>query len=225
MSHSPSPCNVPSILAKSCQSFGQFYLSRHSGRRLTWQYGLGNAEVKARFKSRSHDLNVSTFALVILLLFEDLGDSDFLTYSVCLSSIYNRLRLNKSQEIKEATAIADNELKRHLQSLACGKFKVLKKHPSGREINEDDAFSFNNDFTCPMQKIKIATVSSKIETTQERKDTRDRIDEERKHQIDVSMVYGCNQLKACINLSDFLLGLYRAYHEGQETYDPHRPHQ
>lgn len=172
MSHSASPCNISPLLAKSCQSFEQFYLSRHSGRRLTWQYGLGNADVRVRFKTRSHDLSVSTFALVILLLFADLGDSDFLTYS----------------EIKEATSIVDNELKRHLQSLACGKFKILKKHPPGRDVDDDDSFSFNNDFTCSMQKIKIATVSSKIETTQERKETRDRIDEERKHQVDACIV-------------------------------------
>ncbi|KAF9444819.1 Cullin-domain-containing protein [Macrolepiota fuliginosa MF-IS2] len=172
MSHSASPCHIPSILAKSCQSFERFYLERHSGRRLTWQYGLGNADVRTRFKNKVHDLTVSTFAVVILFLFEELGDDDFLTYS----------------EIKGATAIVNSELKRHLQSLACGKFKILKKHPPGREINDDDSFSFNNDFTSPIQKIKIATVSSKVETTQERKETRDRIDEERKHQIDACIV-------------------------------------
>lgn len=43
---------------------------------------LGNADVKARFKQRTHDLNVSTYALVVLLLFEELGESDFLTYEV-----------------------------------------------------------------------------------------------------------------------------------------------
>ncbi|KAJ3573649.1 hypothetical protein NP233_g2313 [Leucocoprinus birnbaumii] len=172
MTHSSSPCHIPTLLTKSCQSFEQFYLSRHSGRRLTWQYGLGNAEVKTRFKARTHDLNVSTFALVILLLFEDLPESEILTYS----------------DIKEATSIVDNELKRHLQSLACGKFKVLKKHPPSREISDDDSFSFNNEFTSSMQKIKIATVSSKVETAQERQETRDRIDEERKHQIDACIV-------------------------------------
>jgi hypothetical protein len=131
--------------------------------------------------------------------------------------------LNLAQEIKEGTAITDNELKRHLQSLACGKFKVLKKHPPGREINDDDSFSFNNDFTCPMQKIKIATVSSKIETTEERKETRDRIDEERKHQIDVSTFDCCNTLSSVlISFCSSPLGLSRAYHEGQEAYDAHR---
>ena len=88
MAHSTSLCNIPSILAKSLQSFEQFYLSRHSGRRLTWQYGLGNADVRVRFKNRTHDLNVATFALVILLLFEDVPGGEFLTYAVCRAVVF-----------------------------------------------------------------------------------------------------------------------------------------
>lgn len=38
-----------------------------------------------------------------------------------------------------------------------------------------------------MQKIKISTVIAKVETGEERKVTRDRIDEERRHQTDVSL--------------------------------------
>lgn len=69
-------------MIKTCKSFEQFYLSRHSGRCLTWQPSLGNADVRVTFKKRKHDLNVATFALVILLLFEDLEDDGFLTYEV-----------------------------------------------------------------------------------------------------------------------------------------------
>ncbi|KAF8896373.1 Cullin, partial [Infundibulicybe gibba] len=172
MSHSSSPCNLPEVLLKTCKSFEHFYLSRHSGRRLTWQPSLGNADVRVSFKTRQHDLNVSTFALVILLLFESLSDSEFLTYS----------------EIKNATAIVDGELQRHLQSLACAKFKILKKHPPGRDVNPEDSFSFNDDFTSTLQKIKINTISSRVETGEERKETRDRIDEERRHQTEACIV-------------------------------------
>jgi cullin 3 len=70
-------------MAKACKSFEHFYLSRHSGRRLTWQYSLGNANVNVKFTSRSFELNVATFALVILLRFEDVQNDECLTYSVC----------------------------------------------------------------------------------------------------------------------------------------------
>jgi len=69
--------------------FQKYYDSRHSGRRLTWQGSLGTADVKVRFKARSHDLNVSTHALVVLLLFEDVRGEDTLSYAVshfCTSS-------------------------------------------------------------------------------------------------------------------------------------------
>ncbi|KAJ7593081.1 Cullin-domain-containing protein [Mycena floridula] len=172
MSHSPSPCLLPADMVKATKSFEQFYLARHSGRRLTWQPSLGNADVRVNFKNRKHELNVATFALVILLLFEDLEDDGFLTY----------------EEIKTGTNIEDAELQRHLQSLACAKFKILKKHPPGREVDPKDSFSFNADFTSTLQKIKISTISSKVESNEERKETNDRVDEERRHQIEACIV-------------------------------------
>lgn len=192
ISQSPSPCILPAELVQTCKSFEQFYLSRHSGRRLTWQPSLGNADIRASFQARKIELNVSTFAMVILLLFSDLEEGEFLTYSVS-PSLCPPSRLSDHfvylQEIKEATTIVDTELQRHLQSLACAKFKILKKHPPGRDINTDDSFSFNDDFTSTMQKVKINTISSKVESGEERRETRDRVDEERKHQIEVFHIY------------------------------------
>ncbi|KAJ7773239.1 Cullin-domain-containing protein [Mycena metata] len=172
MAQASSTCTLPLEMIKTSKSFEQFYLSRHSGRRLTWQPSLGNADVRVAFKAKKHDLNVSTLALVILLLFEDQGPTDFLTY----------------EEIKQATSITDVELQRHLQSLACAKFKILKKHPAGREVDPTDSFSFNADFSSSLQKIKISTISSKVESGEERKETKDRIDEERRHQTEACIV-------------------------------------
>ncbi|KIY72339.1 Cullin-domain-containing protein [Cylindrobasidium torrendii FP15055 ss-10] len=163
---------IPPILETSRKHFEQFYFSRHSGRRLTWQYGLGNADVKVAFNSRKHELNVSTYALIILLLFEGLPEGEFLEY----------------QEIRDRTGIDAPELKRNLQSLACARFKVLRKHPAGRDVDDRDSFSFNSDFHDKMQKIKISTVSSKVESSSERKETMDRVDEERNFQTEACIV-------------------------------------
>lgn len=67
--------------------------------------GLGaacRADLKATFGSKRHELNVSTYQMVVLLLF---NSADRLSY----------------REIQAATAIAPAELKRSLQSLACVK--------------------------------------------------------------------------------------------------------
>ncbi|TFY81653.1 hypothetical protein EWM64_g2358, partial [Hericium alpestre] len=80
MSYASPACTWPPELIRASKSFEQFYLNRHSGRRLTWQPTLGNADVRVSFKARKHDLNVSTYALIILLLFENLEEGEFLTY-------------------------------------------------------------------------------------------------------------------------------------------------
>ncbi|KAF9519697.1 hypothetical protein BS47DRAFT_1370678 [Hydnum rufescens UP504] len=170
MSHAPTPCRLSNDMLKSCAAFERFYLSRHNGRRLSWEPTLGNADVRVRFKSKSHDLNVSTYALVILLLFETLGPEDILTY----------------EELKEATAIPDADLQRNLQSLACAKFKILKKHPPGRDVDTDDSFSFNEDFTSSLTRIKINTIAAKVESNDQRKETLGKVDEERKFLTEVS---------------------------------------
>lgn len=92
--YSSSPCNLPQQLLDATKPFEGFYLSRHSGRRLTWQPSLGNADVRVAFKSKIHDLNVATFALVILLLFEDLDDEEFLTYEVSLVGTESSFNVN-----------------------------------------------------------------------------------------------------------------------------------
>jgi cullin 3 len=62
---------------------------------------------------------------------------------------------------------------------------VLRKHLAGRDVNPEDSFSFNSDFSSPLQKIKINTVVARVESGEERKETQDRVDEERRYQTDV----------------------------------------
>jgi cullin 3 len=77
-----SPLSLPPTLSSATVAFSKYYDSRHSGRRLTWQGSLGTADVKVRFRARSHDVSLSTHALVVLLLFEDVKDGESLPYSV-----------------------------------------------------------------------------------------------------------------------------------------------
>jgi cullin-4 len=88
--------------------FREFYLSKHSGRRLMWQNSLGSCVLKADFPRGKKELSVSLFQTVVLMLFNDT----------------DRLSL---QEVRDATGIPDKELRTTLQSLACGKIRVLQK--------------------------------------------------------------------------------------------------
>ncbi|KAG9102990.1 Cullin-3 [Ceratobasidium sp. 370] len=165
-------CIMPPVIAKSIANFERFYYARHTGRRLAWQPGYGSADIKIAFKARKHELNVSTLAMVVLLAFSDTEVGEELDY----------------QEIKTATGIPDQELQRHLQSLACAKYKILRKHPASRNVSPTDTFSFNYEFTAPLQRIKIQTVASKAEVTDERRDTEEKVEEERKLQTEACIV-------------------------------------
>ena len=85
------PCNLPTIVREVYQCFHRFYLNKHSGRQLTLQPSLGSADLTAIFygkpkdddadgefrpttttmttKERKHTLQVSTYQMVILMLF------------------------------------------------------------------------------------------------------------------------------------------------------------
>merc|ERR1719226_472459 len=90
-------------------------------------------------------------------------------------------------EIAEATNIEDGELRRTLQSLACGKARVLQKMPRGKDINDGDKFVYNKDFTHQLFHIKINQVQLK-ETNDEQKATEERVFQDRQFQIDAAIV-------------------------------------
>ncbi|XP_059613495.1 cullin-4A [Phlebotomus argentipes] len=148
--------------------FSKFYLAKHSGRKLQWQPTLGHCVLKAVFDQGPKDLQVSLFQALVLLLF---NQKDTLAF----------------EDIKSMSNIEDGELRRTLQSLACGKARVITKIPKGREIEDGDKFQFNNEFTNKLFRIKINQIQMK-ETTEEQKATEERVYQDRQYQIDAAIV-------------------------------------
>lgn len=66
-----------------------------------------------------------------------------------------------SLELLFLKASLDGELRRTLQSLACGKARVLTKMPKSREVLDKDRFRFNNEFTAKLFRIKINSIQMK----------------------------------------------------------------
>ena len=76
-----------------------------------------------------------------------------------------------------------------MQSLACVKGKnVIRKEPMSKEIAEDDIFIFNEKFTSKFYKVKVGTVAAQKESEPEKHDTRQRVEEDRKPQIEAAIV-------------------------------------
>ncbi|KAG7310387.1 Cullin-4B [Plutella xylostella] len=159
---------LPAELTRHQEHFSKFYLAKHSGRKLQWQPTLGHTVLRAGFPQGNKELQVSLFQGLVLLLF---NDADSLSY----------------EEIKTATNIEDGELRRTLQSLACGKARVLTKTPKGREVDAADQFNFNAEFTNKLFRIKINQIQMK-ETSEEQKATEERVFQDRQYQIDAAIV-------------------------------------
>lgn len=164
-------CNLPAEILGVCERFRSYYLGTHTGRRLSWQTNMGTADLKATFgKNQKHELNVSTYQMCILMLF---NSADRLS----------------CKEIEQATGIPGSDLKRCLQSLACVKGKnVLCKDPMSKDIAEDDVFFVNDKFTSKFVKVKIGTVTAQKESEPEKQETRQRVEEDRKPQIEAAIV-------------------------------------
>ncbi|KAI3793995.1 hypothetical protein L1987_36619 [Smallanthus sonchifolius] len=168
---STTTCNLPPEILTVCDKFKTYYLGTHNGRRLTWQTNMGSADIKATFsRSQKHELNVSTYQMCVLMLF---NNADQLSY----------------KEIEQAVEIPAAELKRCLQSLACAKGKnVLRKEPMSKDVSEDDEFFFNENFSSKFYKVKIGTVVAQKESEPEKQETRQRVEEDRKPQIEAAIV-------------------------------------
>ena len=133
---------LPPMLSGCQETFKQFYLDKHNGRRLTWHNSLGYCLVKAEF-SKSKELHVTLSQTVVLLCF---NESDAVDYTT----------------IQWQTGLEERELKRTLLSLSCGRQRVLinKKKSNGdkNSVDKTDVFEFNKGFSSPHYRIKISTV-------------------------------------------------------------------
>eukprot|EP00978_Attheya_sp_CCMP212_P043078 scaffold274761_cov49-Attheya_sp.AAC.1 len=146
------PCNLPVPVKDAMDRFSEFYLQKHTGRKLSWQTSTGTVELRATFgsgpnKYRRHELVVSTYQMCILVLY---NDKQTLTLG----------------QIRSETQIPDMELRRHLISLCTPKHRILKKGSRGKAITSDeDTFTFNADYTSKLKRVRIPLVSMKETTT------------------------------------------------------------
>ncbi|NWV01122.1 CUL4A protein, partial [Upupa epops] len=166
--YTPVEVHLNSEMIKLQEVFKTFYLGKHSGRKLQWQTTLGHAVLKAEFKEGKKEFQVSLFQTLVLLMFNEGDEFSF-------------------EEIKMATGVEDSELRRTLQSLACGKARVLMKNPKGKDVEDGDKFIFNADFKHKLFRIKINQIQMK-ETVEEQVSTTERVFQDRQYQIDAAIV-------------------------------------
>lgn len=166
--YQPLEVILPDFMLKHQNAFEKFYTLKHNGRKLQWQPNLGHCNLIASFTEKKHELVVSLFQALVLLLFNSRDEIGY-------------------KEILEATKIDSVELKRTLQSLACGKSRVIIKEPKGKDISDIDKFIYNSKFQQSLYRIKINQVQLK-ETQEEQSMTEERVFQDRQYQIDAAIV-------------------------------------
>jgi cullin-4 len=198
---------LPPELRAHQVKFESYYQNKYQGRRIAWQYSLGNCIVKASFPKQpgGKELIINLCQTLVLLCFqyEDGPNGQGLTID----------------EIIKKTGIDDRgEVERVLQSLSLGRdgtrllIKVdhdspskldnstsptsvseksspgkSKKQKVRRNVGPDDRFLFNASFTSNQRRIRIPNITMK-ETAKERTETHEAVSKDRLYLIDAAVV-------------------------------------
>ncbi|XP_014249624.1 cullin-3-A isoform X2 [Cimex lectularius] len=187
-------CNIPQAPQNAFDVFKRFYLGKHSGRQLTLQPQLGSADLNAVFYGVKRDdeegketsapatPNVSTVPRKHIFQVS--------TYQMCVLMLFNKRDKLTYEDLETETQIPSKDLIRALQSLAMGKptQRVLIKEPKTKEIEPSHRFFVNDTFSSKLHRVKIQTVAAKGESEPERKETRSKVDDDRKHEIEAAIV-------------------------------------
>uniref|UniRef100_A0A5K3EIC7 CULLIN_2 domain-containing protein n=1 Tax=Mesocestoides corti TaxID=53468 RepID=A0A5K3EIC7_MESCO len=227
--------SLPSDAVDAFNAYSNFYLSKHSGRKISLHSNLGHAELLGIFTgptsgddtpghldvggatlrvsnsgtssgsaapssssggagglpgspgvsepldnaatsapgnayTRKYILQVSTFQMVILMLFNQ----------------RNRFTLT---ELIAETGIPERDLVRSLMALFMSRStqRILCKEPKTKEVEPTDVFYVNNSFVSRHYKIKVQNISVR-ESEPERQETRTRVDENRRYVIEATIV-------------------------------------
>jgi len=166
--YTPMEVHMPAEMVKYQEIFKRFYLSKYSGRKLQWQPSLGHCVLKADFCAGKKELQVSLFQTLVLMNFNEKEEVSF-------------------DEMRQSTGIEEEELKRTLQSLACGKARVITKKPASKDVEKTDLFQFHGGFKHKLYRIKINQIQMK-ETVEENVNTTERVFQDRQYQIDAAIV-------------------------------------
>lgn len=124
---------------------------------------------------------MSLFQTLVLLMFNE-GEEftlEEIKLATGIGSLSNRSPLSfiifihrrLSTTVTVLWHLEDSELRRTLQSLACGKARVLTKLPKSKDVEDGDKFSCNDDFKHKLFRIKINQIQMKETVTNKNKNS------------------------------------------------------
>ena len=164
---------LPVNLVALRSQFDEYYTSKYQGRRLAWANAVDRCVVTARLPKGKKELEVNLYQALCLVQFN--GDAQM------------QLSL---KDLGLATGMEEGDLKRTLQSLACGMVgtRVLTKEPKGKDILPDDRFLINNDFQSKLFRVNIRVIVPREVADEDAQKTHDEVFRDRQYQVDAIVV-------------------------------------
>lgn len=156
---------LPSQLTKCTETFTKFYLSKHDGRKLTFQPGLGDLELRAVVGKTSRSITCSVYQGILLLLFTE---PESLTYT----------------ELLQQSGISESDMKRHLLAMTSSSkkdFRVLYKTGDKKTLAPQDVFTVNGAWKPKLKHVKLGLLGSAKARDKEAEETNKKVNRKRRY--------------------------------------------
>ncbi|CAF1000203.1 unnamed protein product [Didymodactylos carnosus] len=172
----PPAFNLPTELKPTFDSFTEFYAAQHSGRKLTWLHQHSKGELQTSYLKQKFTLQVSTYQMVILLLFnksleytvEKIQDKT----QIKVDTLYPVLWLLLKLKVLECPSISGDELEEELKD---------------SDIKKEHIIKLSNDYKNKKIRVNL-NMPLKSEVKQDLEGVHRTIDEDRKMVIQAAIV-------------------------------------
>lgn len=160
---------MPQELSKHCSEFLLRYSQANFGKRLTWRFEYGSAQINAKLGDtmKEYRLIGSIYQACILLIFND-------REKMTTKDVFNELKGS------------NKEITKHILGLA--KARVLTKTSKGKVLNIDDVLGINEKYNNKIIRVQLEVVSGESEEATKETIDESVIEDERRFFIEAAIV-------------------------------------
>uniref|UniRef100_A0A914E9S7 Cullin family profile domain-containing protein n=1 Tax=Acrobeloides nanus TaxID=290746 RepID=A0A914E9S7_9BILA len=199
--HATTSINIPLNVLNAFETFKDYYLGKHSGRKLDLLVNQGYAELNAYFygsnkreeeapsqlesQPYTNSSVNSNSSLIPTRKYQLIVN----TYTMVVLLCFNEREKLSFKQLLDETKIPEKELVRVLQSLSMGKtsMRVLCRQGKNKEIESADEFWLNDGFSSKLKKVRIQMISNR-NCLEKEPTTREKVEEDRRHEVEAAIV-------------------------------------